>query len=188
MALLGVIRYGDPTNTGGRILSACGTIKVDGKNVACLGDTATCHVKGHGGTVTIVEACSTAVGYGHEIAYHGCALSCGCHALSTTERMMIEVSGGGRSSAGSSDRNSSSPAVKYDQFFHVTDMNTGEVLANLPYRIILEDGTKLIGTTDNNGHTEKVAANSIKQATLEAPYYGNNSAVDTNDGSKSCFC
>ena len=47
-----VILLGDPTSSGGRIISATGSMYVDGMPVACVGDEATCHLEGHKGTIT----------------------------------------------------------------------------------------------------------------------------------------
>ena len=66
MALKGVIRLGDPTSGGGKVISASGFM-VDGKPVALIGDTCTCPCRGHGSS-RIVEGSTSDIFNGKEIA------------------------------------------------------------------------------------------------------------------------
>ena len=45
--------------------------------------------------------------------------------------------------------------VQHDQQVQLLDMLTREVLANRRYRIRVEDGTEIEGTSDANGMTER---------------------------------
>jgi type VI secretion system secreted protein VgrG len=69
----------------------------------------------------------------------------------------------------------------HDLHFLVRDKVTGKPRANVPYKISLENGKSVEGTTDENGLTQKISDNSATIATLEAPYYGNStSSSNTN--------
>lgn len=77
----------------------------------------------------------------------------------------------------------------YDQHFLIKDNKTGKLIINTPYKITLSDRREYIGFTDKNGLTEKVYSNSAQTATIEIPYYGDNTS-DTNSclESDSCRC
>jgi uncharacterized Zn-binding protein involved in type VI secretion len=201
MALKGIIRYGDPTTGGGRVISAATgeSMLAGGKAVCVVGDSATCPIKGHGGVVRIVEGSSSDLWHGKEIAYDGCYLSCGCRVMTTTEDFRIEPNRGGSGGGGASSatkggsnagtRSDSSPTNKYDQAFCITDKTTGEIIANLPYKITLSDGRELFGNTDSTGHTQVATSDSPLSATLEAPFHDDdNSSTNANHGHDSCCC
>jgi len=77
----------------------------------------------------------------------------------------------------------------HDQHFLVQDEKTGKPLANIPYKITLENGKSIEGKTDASGLTEKISDTSSTIATLEAPYYGNStSSTNTNGGHDTCCC
>jgi len=90
---------------------------------------------------------------------------------------------GGATSNGEVKQNS------HDLHFLVQDEVTGRPLANIPYKITLENGKSVEGITNEYGITEKINDNSASIATLEAPYYGNNtSSVNTGDEYSACGC
>lgn len=81
----GVIRLGDSTSHGGRVISATGKALVEGVPVARLGDACTCPIKGHG-NCTIVEGDPAFLVDGVPIAFEGCRTSCGATLLASTGR------------------------------------------------------------------------------------------------------
>ncbi|MCD2518670.1 PAAR domain-containing protein [Massilia sp. G4R7] len=78
-----VIRLGDPTSHGGKVVSASADyFTVDGKAVARVGDLCSCPIKGH-------DNCKIAEGSpGHviddkEVAYEGHKTTCGATLIAT---------------------------------------------------------------------------------------------------------
>ena len=96
---------------------------------------------------------------------------------------------GGASAAAPSAGTSAAAAKAYDLHFLVQDEKTRKPLPNVPYRITLENGQQVTGTTDEKGLTELVSADSPVLAKLEAPYYGNDSSnTHTQHGHGACSC
>jgi uncharacterized Zn-binding protein involved in type VI secretion len=80
-----VIRLGDPTSHGGRVVqSSASHITVVGKPVALVGDKCICPIYGHQ-NCTIVSGNSRHVVNGKAVAYHGDKTSCGATLISTIE-------------------------------------------------------------------------------------------------------
>jgi len=78
-----VIRLGDPTSHGGKVVSVSADhFTVDGIAVARVGDACTCPIKGH-------ENCKIAEGSSHhvidnkEVAYDGHNTTCGATLIAT---------------------------------------------------------------------------------------------------------
>lgn len=78
----GVIRLGDPTSHGGKVVSATANLNIMGKDVARLGDKCTCPRPGHG-NCTIVEGDPNWTIDGVPVALHGHKISCGATLIST---------------------------------------------------------------------------------------------------------
>lgn len=55
----------------------------------------------------------------------------------------------------------------FDEGFVLKDKTSGEPLSNVPYRILLKDGSVLEGITDEAGHTHVVASADVEEVTLE---------------------
>ncbi|AJA46103.1 PAAR domain-containing protein [Frischella perrara] len=72
-----VIRLGDSTDHGGKVISASTTMIVKGKGVARVGDLVSCPKKGHGVTA-IIEGDSRMKDQGKPIALEGHHAGCGC--------------------------------------------------------------------------------------------------------------
>lgn len=79
-----VIRLGDATSHGGKVLSAAAEhVKVGGVPVACVGDTCSCPIAGHNG-------CKIATGSAHhridgkKVAFDGDKTSCGATLIAST--------------------------------------------------------------------------------------------------------
>lgn len=77
-----VIRLGDPTTHGGKVVSAAPDSSVNGIQIARLGDKVTCPLPGHG-SVTIVEGDPAWLINGIPVALEGHKTSCGASLIST---------------------------------------------------------------------------------------------------------
>jgi uncharacterized Zn-binding protein involved in type VI secretion len=80
--LRGVIRLGDLTDHGGKVITASSTMTVLGKPVALVGDLVSCPIKGHG-INPIIEGDSTFTIQGKQVALDGHKSSCGCSLISS---------------------------------------------------------------------------------------------------------
>ncbi|PLX67463.1 MAG: hypothetical protein C0607_21615 [Azoarcus sp.] len=78
----GVIRLGDPTSHGGRVVSTGSRSVVMGRTVAVLGDRCVCPRKGHGSCV-IAEGDPDVRLDGKPVAFDGHRTSCGAQLIST---------------------------------------------------------------------------------------------------------
>lgn len=77
----GVIRLGDKTSHGGKVLSACDSFKVLGKKVALAGDMVSCpQCKG---TFPIEVSASDRTHHGKRVAYDKDKSACGALLLSS---------------------------------------------------------------------------------------------------------
>lgn len=78
----GVIRLGDSTSHGGKVISAAPNSFVMGIAVARKGDKCSCPIRGHHDCV-ITEGDPTVTIDGVPVAFHGAKVSCGAVALSS---------------------------------------------------------------------------------------------------------
>jgi uncharacterized Zn-binding protein involved in type VI secretion len=79
-----VIRVGDPTSHGGKVITGASSFEVDGIAVACVGDKCICPQQGHV-DCTIVEGDSQFVVDGRAVAFDGHKTSCGAVLQSTAQ-------------------------------------------------------------------------------------------------------
>lgn len=78
-----VIRLGDATSHGGKVVSTRAThFKVAGIPVACVGDSCSCPIPGHNGC-TIASGSDRHSIQGKAIAFHGDKTSCGATLLAS---------------------------------------------------------------------------------------------------------
>lgn len=78
-----VIRVGDPTSHGGKVVATSAPqFRVSGKPVALVGDRCTCPITGHQNCV-IASGNSSHLVNGKAVAYEGDKTSCGAILLST---------------------------------------------------------------------------------------------------------
>jgi uncharacterized Zn-binding protein involved in type VI secretion len=78
-----VIRIGDPTSHGGKVVSSGAPhFRVSGKSVALVGDRCMCPIQGHQSCV-IVSGNANHVVNGKQVAYDGDKTSCGAKLIST---------------------------------------------------------------------------------------------------------
>lgn len=78
----GVIRLGDATSHGGKVIAASGTAIVNGIAVARQGDRCICPIKGHS-TCVIVEGDPLVLIDGVPVAFDGHKTSCGATLISS---------------------------------------------------------------------------------------------------------
>jgi uncharacterized Zn-binding protein involved in type VI secretion len=79
-----VIRLGDPTSHGGKVISASASdYLVDGIAVVCVGDLCSCPIPGHGVT-NVVEGDADYIVEGKAVALAGHMTGCGAALISTT--------------------------------------------------------------------------------------------------------
>lgn len=80
------IVVGDPTSSGGKVVTGSPFTDIDGKPVARVTDTASCPK--HQGTFPIVDGDPTCIVDGQPVALHDSKLSCGCSVLGV-EQMRV---------------------------------------------------------------------------------------------------
>lgn len=78
-----VIRLGDVTSHGGKVIAASGSVFVNGLAVARQGDACSCPIQGHGPCV-IAEADPEVLDGGKPVAFHGNKTSCGAVLIAST--------------------------------------------------------------------------------------------------------
>lgn len=84
--LRGVIRLGDATDHGGKVITASSTMKVLGIPVAREGDLVSCPKKNHG-INPIIEGESTFTDHGKKVALDGHKSACGCSLISSVPKV-----------------------------------------------------------------------------------------------------
>lgn len=77
-----IVRLGDPTSHGGKVISASAAHTVGGLGIARVGDSVLCPLPGHGVNV-IVEGCATYLIGQRMVALHGHHCACGCTLISS---------------------------------------------------------------------------------------------------------
>ncbi|HGM6067248.1 TPA: PAAR domain-containing protein [Stenotrophomonas maltophilia] len=173
------IVMGDPTSSGGRVITASNRTDIEGMGVARVGDKATCPQM-HKGVYSIVEGDSTIIIDGQPVALDGCALACGCRVMSS-QQLRVYVSNTA-TTGGTASRNSAStqPAatpldsgrhLQFDQAIRFTG-SQGSPLRELPYKLHLSDGQTFSGITSALGETSRVSTResvAVVRAELRPP-------------------
>ncbi|RAS37425.1 PAAR domain-containing protein [Paraburkholderia bryophila] len=77
-----LIRLGDPTDHGGRVISASSVMRYDGRFVARKGDRVCCP-KHDLRPNLIIEGDESTTDHGVPVARHGCRAMCGCRLISS---------------------------------------------------------------------------------------------------------
>jgi uncharacterized Zn-binding protein involved in type VI secretion len=80
--LRGVIRIGDSTSHGGKVVTGQDASIVMGRAVACVGDKCTCPKSGHNNCV-IIEGDDKVQINGRAVAFDGHKISCGATLISS---------------------------------------------------------------------------------------------------------
>lgn len=182
-----IIRMGDPTSHGGRVIEGSMADICHGKPIAFMGHQTYCpQCKGN---FPIIDGAPVTTFYGKGVALAGMKTACGAMLIATQLTDIVEHASGGSAGASSgaarraqpSDRSSaagvaaaasSAPgkasnaaAEKYDLYFHVIDA-AGNSMIDWPYRIEVAGCEPLEGRTDREGNTRKVASAAAAQAFL----------------------
>ena len=79
-----VIRVGDPTDHGGRVLTGYAPYLIHGKPVARIGDKCSCPRDGHD-NCTIIEGDPNHLVGGIPVAFEGCHTDCGAVLIASME-------------------------------------------------------------------------------------------------------
>ena len=164
------IVVGDPTSSGGSVVTGSPFTDIDGLPVARVADQATC--PRHGGAFPIADGDSTLIVDGQPVALHGSSLACGCKVLSARQaRVFVERGGGARTSsksrgattvaaAGTFSAPSAGVVAKgkelHDEAFVLRSKLTGKPLVGRGYRVIRQDGSIEFGATDHEGRTHVI--------------------------------
>lgn len=173
------IVMGDPTSSGGRVITASNRTDIEGMGVARVGDKATCPQM-HKGVFSIVEGDSTIIIDGQPVALDGCALVCGCRVMSS-QQLRVYVSNTA-TTGGTASRNSAStqPAampldsgrrLQFDQAIRFTG-SQGMPLRELPYTLHLADDQTFSGITSALGETSRISTResmAVVRAELRPP-------------------
>ncbi|MFB9160015.1 PAAR domain-containing protein [Chromobacterium violaceum] len=157
-----VIRLGDPTSHGGKVVSASSTTTMFGKAVALVGDSVTCPQQGHTNCV-IVEGDPTWTVGGKGVALDGHAVSCGAKLISTLGSVMRGYEGSGTASSGTVSAAESRlmasgvsiPPDKFNQHFQVVDQD-GNPVSDFAVHLEKPDGSISEVKTSAAGRTEIV--------------------------------
>ncbi len=78
----GIVRIGDKTTHGGKVLSGSVNMKFAGIGVARLNDPVSCPIPGHNQSY-IAEGHPTMKDNGLPVAFHGHKCTCGCKLISS---------------------------------------------------------------------------------------------------------
>jgi uncharacterized Zn-binding protein involved in type VI secretion len=182
-----IIRLGDPTSHGGKVIEGSPVDICHGKPIAYLGHQTYCpQCKG---TFPIIDGAPTTTFYGKGVALAGMKTACGAVLIATQITDIVATGGGGAGAASvaSTRLQASNPAPtsasattvseltanaarvsaadEFDQYFHVLDIS-GAPMADWPYRIEMANGVLVHGRTDSEGKTKKVAAKATMHAIL----------------------
>ncbi len=169
------IVVGDPTSSGGSVVTGSPFTDIDGIPVARVTDQATC--PSHKGSYPIVDGDNTLIVDGQPVALHGSSLSCGCKVLSAQQvRVFVDVggAGGGRTGSapvattsgimaralqrhlrGTDSSASAAEDVRFDEALCLTD-EAHCALAGVHYVLHLDDGSRIEGITNAEGRTDRV--------------------------------
>lgn len=172
--LLAVIRRGDSTSHGGKVIEGFpdGHLGVDGIAAAGLGHAVSCPK--HAGPQRIAEGESSFRVRGVPIALEGMVTTCGAVLIPSQYRMKVErrqkacladikVFVGGEAGGQGPGTSETHP---YDQRFQLADEANGEPLANRFYRIRVQ-GAIYEGRTDSQGCSQRISAGEAHMATIE---------------------
>jgi uncharacterized Zn-binding protein involved in type VI secretion len=167
-----IIRQGDPTSHGGKVLEGSLSAICMGKPIAFMGHKVSCpKCKG---IFPIAEGAPNTTFYGRGVALAGMKTACGATLIATQFTDTVEHGGGapaaGKSNA--SDRTATTGAStqplqsaaaatgnkQFNDKFMLIDDETGNPLPHTEYAIRRASGEIEHGTTDANGCTHLLAA------------------------------
>lgn len=196
-----IITVGCRTSHGGTVISGTLFSDIDGKAIARLGDSVSCPKCL--GNIIICTGDMTMIVDGAPVARDGDRVSCGAILIADQVHAFVDnrpqsQSAVSSSSAQDTDNNlmtSASNSVgaakdhPFDLQFQIKGETSGNPMANMPYRITLENGKEFTGITDADGLTQRVTDAESVIAKIEVPYDGNSTVqTDSNFGHDACHC
>ncbi|WP_292038403.1 PAAR domain-containing protein [Massilia sp. UBA6681] len=170
-----IIRLGDSTSHGGKVIEGSPFDICMGKPIAFMGHKVQCpKCKG---VFPIVEGASTTTFYGKGVALAGMKTACGAVLIASQFTDIVEFGGGSAATNNASKTANSaianpaaastgsapstkpdSPDDKFDDRFVLQDADTGEPIPFAEYAIRRESGEIEYGTTDADGRTHLLSA------------------------------
>ncbi|GAA3921826.1 PAAR domain-containing protein [Luteimonas lutimaris] len=170
------IVVGDPTSSGGSVLTGSSFTGIDGLPVARVTDQATC--PSHKGAFPIVDGDATIIIDGQPVALHGSSLACGCKVLSAKQmRAFVEPGGGGSGGSGiaasaiasvsglmagaAAGKPEAEENNEYDEALRFCG-ESGTPLAGVRYTVHLASGETRNGVTDSDGKTERICTSACE--------------------------
>ena len=153
-----VVRFGDPTTTGGKVLAVRANIHDNGKKLALHGEHATCgNCKG---SWPMFGTGDKMCDHGTPVVIQGDRVLCPCGKnrviAGADARCFVHKEPDASKTAGTTDssREAAQPAQHDEQFTLLDD--TRRPLSNLRYRIVTDSGQIFTGTTNAAGQTQRV--------------------------------
>jgi uncharacterized Zn-binding protein involved in type VI secretion len=162
-----IIRQGDSTSHGGKVLEGSLTDICMGKPIAYIGHKVSCPKCS--GSHTIVEGVLTTTLFGKGVAVAGMKTSCGATLVAGQFTDTVEWSSGASGAGGSAAKAAAAAALavtaaaaaaaaashKFDEQIQLVD-GAGKPLANTHYKIVASGGATFEGTTGADGKTQRV--------------------------------
>jgi len=154
------------------IVSGSGSLTVNGKPTACVGDTTGCGA-------TIIEGAPVMMANGQLVAFQGSKTSHGGTIISGDSALMLDT--GNASIVGGLDEVLISELTDklFDEAMLSINAQTGESIADYPYLIVTSQGERIFGHTDTNGNIPRYSTGD-KSEKLKI-YFGDE-ALYRNDG------
>jgi uncharacterized Zn-binding protein involved in type VI secretion len=152
-----VVRFGDPTTTGGKVLAVRANIHDEGKKVALHGEHATCgNCEGSWPMFGTGEGMSD---HGMQVVIQGDRVLCPCgkNRVIAGEDVgcFIHKHSGASNAAATDSSREAAHAAQYDEQFTLLD-EARHPLANARYRIVTDSGQIFTGTTNAAGQTRRI--------------------------------
>jgi uncharacterized Zn-binding protein involved in type VI secretion len=165
-----IIRMGDPTSHGGRVVEGSASDICQGKPIAFIGHKTFCPLCK--GSFPIVEGSMSTTFYGRGVALAGMKTACRAVLIATQHTDFVTPSSHSSTSSRTADQGpgvattqSKATDNDFDLVFLITDL-AGVALMDCPYRIETKSGEKIDGRTNSEGMTTKIASKQAEQATL----------------------
>lgn len=160
-----VIRLGDDTSHGGKVITASARMTIDGIPVALWGDRCSCPIDGHD-TCVICEGEPEAIYDGRPVALEGHKTDCGAVLIASQHNRCHVVPlvkhAAGVAGAALTTTTTSEARLRYDEQVRIID-GDGQPLSGVPYFIEDTDGKSYQGLTDEEGCCERVHTRSAQK-------------------------
>src|ERR1700757_2069777 len=153
-----VVRFGDPTTTGGEVLAVRANIHDNTKKIALHGEHATCgNCKGWWPMFGTGEGMSE---HGTQVVIQGDRVLCPCGknrvlAGEDVGCFIHKDPGTSKVATATDSSREAAHAAQYDEQFTLLD-EIRRPLANVRYRIVVDGEQMITGTTNAQGKTERI--------------------------------